>query len=290
MSDLVLSILSSTAILMLFKSFEKLEIPIFPAIIINYAMAFCLGVFVNGGNNGLAGFFQGSQANWMGFAMVLGLGLIAMFFMIGKSAQEAGISVTTVAGKISVVIPMVFSILYYGEAVTWIKVAGICLALAGLCCSVARDRTGPGEKSSWYLPLLLFLGLGAMDALVKLVQNDYLTEADAALFTGASFFFALGAGLLVSIARQVPLSVFMRAKVAVAGMLLGTANFGSIYFLINALNAGIFDSAALFGINSISIVVLSVFSARLFFKEQLSVLNWTGIGLALTAILFFMGA
>ncbi len=259
------------------------------AIIINYAMAFGLGLAVSHGTGSLR-LFNLFREPWIGIAAVLGIGLLTMFFMIGLSTQKAGMSVTTVAAKISVVIPMFFSIVYYGEPVTRIKVAGICLALAALICTVIRPGKKDADPSRWYLPLVLFVGLGGMDALVKFVQHEFVSDASSAAFTGAAFFFAFSAGLLTCLIRRVPFAGFVIPRVAVAGILLGTANFGSIYFLINALNSGIFDSAVLFGINSISIVALSVFCGMIIFRERLSVLNLAGVFMAGAAILLFVHA
>ncbi|MCG8614628.1 MAG: hypothetical protein MI802_00320 [Desulfobacterales bacterium] len=290
MIDLIFSILSCTAILVLFKSFERREIPIFHTIIINYVVAFGLGIAVNHGTGSLD-LLTLFREPWIGIAAGLGVGLIVMFFMIGLSTQRAGIMVTTVAGRISVVIPMLFSIFYYGEPVTRIKVAGICLALAALVCSVIRPvdnkKTDP---SSWYLPLVLFIGLGVLDTLVKFVQHEYVSDAASAAFTGASFFFAFCAGGLICLVRKEPFSGFVVPRVAVAGILLGTVNFGSIYFLINALNSGIFDSAVLFAVNSISIVALSVFCGTILFRERLSMLNLAGVIMAGSAIILFVQA
>ena len=289
MTDLAFSIISSTAILVLFKSFEERDIPLFHAIIINYAVAFSLGMAVNHGTDGIvaADFFR---APWTGPAAGLGICLITMFFVIGISTQKAGISITTVAAKISVVIPMLFSIFYYGESMTWIKAAGIGLALTGLACTVVRpEKSGAGD-SGWYLPLILFTGLGGMDALVKFVQHEYVSDAASAAFTGATFFFAFCTGLAVCLFRQISLSGFLKPRVVVAGILLGAANFGSIFFIINALNSGVLDSAVLFGINSISVMALSVFCGLIFFRERLSPLNRAGIGMAIAAILLFTRA
>lgn len=289
MADLVLSILSATAILVLFKSFERFGIPVFQAIIINYAVAVALGVAVSQSTGG-SGIEAMYKAPWIWFSAGLGACLLTMFFVIGASTQRAGISATTVAGRTSVVIPMLFSIFYYGEPVTPAKAAGILLALGALACTVVRPGNRSGSRAVWYLPLVLFTGLGLMDALVKFVQHEFVSGTDSAAFTGASFFFAFCTGLAVCLVRQVTLSVFMRLRVAAAGLLLGTANFGSIYFLINALNSGVFDSAVLFGINSISIVALSVFAGWVVFKERLTSLNWAGIGMAAAAIFLFVNA
>jgi len=282
-THLIFSVLSSTCILVIFKTIERLKIDIFHVIIINYAIAFSLGLFLNNGPVKFTGIDIG-HAPWLYFSALIGVCLISMFFIIGISTQRAGISVTSIAGKISVIIPMLFSIIYYNEALTLIKTTGIILALTALICSVLKKQGRHFDKRYLYLPLVLFAGTGSLDALVKLVQQDYISKDMSALFTGSSFFFAFISGIAICLVKKTPIGDFGRIRVLSAGILLGICNFGSIFFLINALNSNIFDSSVLFGINNIAIVALSVFLGCVFFNEKLSTLNWMGVFLSITAI------
>jgi drug/metabolite transporter (DMT)-like permease len=288
---LVFSALSSFAILIIFKTIDRLRVGLFQVIIINYAAAFTLGFFLNrssGGDDGPGlNIINLIQAPWFYTAMVIGLCLIAMFFLMGISTQKAGISVTSIATKISVIIPMLFSILYYHETLTPLKTVGIVLALPALVCITVKKKATGFDRRYVYLPLLLFLGMGGLDALVKFIQHEYLIQGTSAGFTGACFFFAFVAGLVICLVRQVSVREFTKIKVLAAGTLLGISNFGSMFFLINALDSNVFDSSVVFGINNIAIVGLAVFSGAVFFKERLSPLNWIGVTLSIAAIWIF---
>jgi drug/metabolite transporter (DMT)-like permease len=289
MIHLVFSILSSFSILIIFKTIGRRKIDLFQVIIINYAAAFTLGLLLNRVNGGSDGpglnVLSLIRAPWLYTSMAIGLCLIIMFFVIGISTQKAGISVTGIAGKISVIIPMLFSIVYYHETLTAIKTAGIVLALPALACIVVKKRDSRLDRRYLVLPLLLFLGMGGLDALVKFVQHEHIVPETSAGFTGACFFFAFVSGLVICLIRQVSVKEFIKTRVLVAGTLLGISNFGSMFFLINALNSRVFDSSVIFGINSVGIVGLSVFLALILFKERLSRLNWAGVLLATGAIL-----
>ncbi len=292
MIHLVFSILSSTSILIIFKIIEKLKIDIFHVIIINYPIAFTLGLFLSRGNGGTGSFngFGFNQAPWIYLSMLIGVCLIAMFFIIGISTQKAGISVTTISGKISVIIPMLFSIFYYDETLDPIKAVGMVLALCALVCTVIKKQGRGFDKSYVYLPLMLFIGMGVLDAVIKFVQHEYLANGNSAGFTGASFFFAFISGIIICLFKQVPVRQFIRQEVLCTGILLGICNFGSMFFLINALNSNIFDSSVVFGINSIAVVGISISTACIFFKENLSPLNWIGVFLSIVAITLFIYA
>ena len=80
----------------------------------------------------------------------------------------------------------------------------------------------------------------------------------------------------------------LQPKVLIWGSCLGLVNFGSIYFLVRALNfrdplGNGLDSSVVFGINNIGIVCLSVLLGRLAFSERLSLMNKTGIFICLLA-------
>jgi len=289
MVHLVFSILSTTSILIIFKTIEKLKIDMFQVIIINYAIAFSLGLFLNR-NSGTFNGFEFSKAPWIYLSILIGVCLIAMFFIIGISTQKAGISATTISSRISVVIPMLFSIFYYNETINPAKTLGIILAIAGLFCVVLKKQGKGFNKYHFYLPVILFMGMGILDAILKFVQHEYISKGDSAGFTGASFFFAFISGIIICLFKQVSIHDFFKKNVLFAGILLGICNFGSMFFLINALNSNIFDSSILFGINSIAIVCISLFSAYIFFKERLSALNWIGVSLSIAAITLFINA
>jgi len=69
------------------------------------------------------------------------------------------------------------------------------------------------------------------------------------------------------------------------GVALGVPNYFSIYFLLKALQHDSLNSASVFTINNVAIVMLSTLLGIIIFKERLSFKNWAGIGLAVISIL-----
>ena len=62
---------------------------------------------------------------WFLGAFCLGFLFITGFNIMGITAQRNGLSVASVAGKMSVVIPIVFGVFVYNESVGFVKVIGI---------------------------------------------------------------------------------------------------------------------------------------------------------------------
>jgi len=153
------------------------------------------------------------------------------------------------------------------------------------------EREHP-ERGIIFIPLLLFAGMGLVDSLVKLAQHQYVSDEETALFSAILFLNAFISGILAAIFYRKHNRYFLKGKVWGWGLLLGSVNFGSIYFLVRALHytspSGMhMDSSVIFGANNISIVALSVLIGLLVFKEKLKLINWIGVVLSALALLLF---
>lgn len=290
---LILCILSSTGIFVIFKSIERFSIPSLPVIVINYMVATLLGFLIN---PGIATYRGIAEMDWLPFSVLIGVLFILMFFLIAYSSRKAGISVTTVASKMSVIFPILFSILIDpSDRLSTLKLFAIIVTLAGVFLTVYKPRNGNLDLSVIYIPLILFIGMGLVDSLVKLAQHRFVSDDETALFSAILFLNAFLSGILVLLFFPGVHRSFLNMRTWGWGVLLGGVNFGSIFFLVRALNyissAGKgMDGSVIFGINNIGIVGLSVFIGKWVFREQLKPFNWLGIILsALALILFTLG-
>lgn len=279
---LVLATLSSTGIFIVFKLIGKNNVPIFNAILINYLIATFSGFWLTGKTS----VDTILNSDWVLQSMIIGVLFIVMFFLIGLSSQKAGISITTVASKMSVVIPMLFAIVAFNENLGIIKVLGVFLALVALSLSVYKksDKKSDFKAIVILLPLVLFIGMGIVDSTVIYSKEVYVDDSLASVFSATVFAFALLSGLIFSIFKLKVYKSFTKAKVWVLGAMLGIVNFGSIYFMIRALNSGVFQNSVVYGVINIGIVTLSVLAGTLFFNEKLSLVNKIGIVLSIFAI------
>ncbi len=274
---LLLSILSSTLIAILFKLQDRLGIRLFPVIVVNYVVATALGFVLLQVEWDIK---QVIKASWFFTALAVGLLLIAGFFVIGKSIQKAGISVTIVASKMSVVVPILFSIIAFREQVTQMKVIGLLLALVGIVLTVYPEKS-QRVKGHFILPVLLFLTLGLIDSLVKLGQTQ-VGAGYVPLFTAISFGVSAVIGIILWTGHS-KLKDVISGKELLVGILIGLANWGSMFFMIMALSYSGLDSSVVFGVNNIGVISLSVLVAFVFFRERLSKINWVGVFVAVIA-------
>jgi drug/metabolite transporter (DMT)-like permease len=208
-----------------------------------------------------------------------------MFQFVGYAVPKIGLGVTGISTRMGVVMPILFSILYYHEQIRALKVIGILLALTALFFIMYRKNILKTQTKYMFFPLLLFLGSGIADTFVKYSQQEFVSDELLPFFSTMIFFVSLIVGLIINLFRKESLFRNLNWKIIAWAVMLGTVNLGSIFFLLNALKNSNIDSSIVFGINHLSIITLVVLSGIIFFKEKLTKTNWLGIAFAFIAII-----
>ncbi len=284
---LILSILSSAAIYVIFKYLDRFKIGTFNVIIINYITASILGILLT---NTDVDIFPLIKNDWLPFSVIIGILFIMMFVVIAKSSQVVGIAVTTISNKMSVIIPIAGSIMIDPkDLLTNYKATGIILAILAVFLSVYRKRKVEFDPRNIYLPIILFLGMGLVDSIVKYAQQYHVADDVLPVFTVILFAMAAVAGIVTKLLRRTSFKELIQPKTIWWGIALGISNYGSLYFLIKALNykdvlGGTLDGSIVFGINNLGVIALSVIIGLIVFKEKFLKINWAGIILSLIAI------
>ena len=96
-------------------------------------------------------------------------------------------------------------------------------------------------------------------------------------------------GLLVVLASLKKQIRHFKPAVLIYGTILGMANFGSLFFLISALNHSGLESSVVFPLNNIGVVILSVSLAIIIFQEKISRMRLAGILISVLAIILLIG-
>lgn len=279
---LLLSILFATSLFVIFKYFNIYKINTLQAIVVNYIVAFILGMFAADAFSKITIVYQ---QPWFLGALLLGLLFVLIFFVMALTSQRNGISVASVVGKMSVVIPIVFGILLYNESVTFLKVIGVLIALSAVYLSSVKEKEENTEKTGLLLPILLFLGSGIIDTTLKFVETNYVSLTDVSYFSGSLFGIAGVFGILILIGKQFKSRDKIELKNIIAGVVLGVPNYFSIVFLIKALQNKNIESSTFFTINNVGVVVVSTLVGLFLFKENFTMKNKIGVGLAILGII-----
>ncbi len=278
---LVLSILISSLLFVIFKLFDVFKINTLQAIVVNYVIALSFGLVTSSTSVSIT---EIPKQPWFLGAFCLGFLFISIFNIMGITAQRNGLSVASIAGKMSVVIPIIFGIVVYNEGVGFVKLIGILMALIAVYLSSAKSDNNPVKFKNLLFPLLLFIGSGVLDTGLKYVETTSVSTGEEPMFLATIFGCAFVLGVFVMVTQMINGKFQFHWKNIIGGIVLGVPNYYSMEFLLKAFKTDI-DSSTLFTINNVGVVILTTVFALAFFKEKLIKKNWIGLGLAVISIL-----
>jgi drug/metabolite transporter (DMT)-like permease len=277
---MILSILSSTGLFLLFKVFNKFNVGIFPVIVINYLTCFLAGnIWL-----GKANLFSTAvwQFNWFWPMASLGIFFISTFYLTGMATKTAGAGPTSVASKMSVVLPALYAVLFLQEKVGFLQYVGMGLSLYSVFLMTPESKGHKTVMGAFRLLLLVFIGSGIVDTGLSVLKHKYRMVDDAVMST--LIFGAAGAIGLVLLAIR-PGKHRFTWREFVGGIVLGMCNFISLVALFKAIAFFHGQTAWLFAINNIAVVLCSTVGSMFLFKESHTGKRYIGLGLAALAIL-----
>lgn len=278
----LLSVVCSVLVSVLLKLVRRFDVDVSQAIAWNYVVASVLTAVVLQPSLTT---LREPAAPWLALA-ALGILLPTIFLALAASVRHAGIVRSDAAQRLSLLLSLLAAFVLFGEQLTGLKTLGIALGLLALLCMVWCNGHGAtnGGVAGWLYPLLVFGGFGTIDILFKRV-------ALAGVPLGASLQAMFALALLVAFAlqlwRRVQDQTRFTARSALAGVLLGLANFGNILFYLRGHQALPQHPALVFASMNIGVVALGALVGLLVFRERLSRLNLAGVVLALVAIVLF---
>jgi drug/metabolite transporter (DMT)-like permease len=284
MISISIAVITVTWIFILFKLFPKYNINTFQAVVFNYLAAFCCGIILYGN--------QITQKivihyEWMIWAIICGALFISLFFLMGKSSQNNGVSLTTVVVKMSMAFSMILMIIIYHETLTIYKIAAISLALVGIFFLSKEKQNSEKKNNDKILLIILFIGCGLLDFVLNYVQNFKLQYISSPLFSAFGLGLAGVIGCLILIIKSFKRKEKVTFKNIVAGILLGVPNYFSIYYLIHSYEVlDLPDSTVLALLNVLS-VLASLVAGYFMFKEKITWLKSVGIICCLISIFLF---
>src|SRR5436305_9677412 len=112
MINLIGSIVLTSWLTLSFKWVELLRLDRLQAIVFNYIFCVITGSIVNGH---VPDYSANLHTGWFKWACLMGAVFISLFNVIAFTAQRIGVAVASVANKLSLVIPFVFSLYLYNE-------------------------------------------------------------------------------------------------------------------------------------------------------------------------------
>lgn len=282
MISLFISLVLTTVIIVLFKLFSRFNIDNVYPITINYAVSVGYSYFSLDAGSSMPVF--NSPSGWM--SMLLGVLFFCGFTLFAFTSQKVGVALAGLSSKMSVIIPVLLGVFYFGESFTWIKMVGMCVVFLSFYLSLMPKEGKPFTLKFLMFPLLLFLASGTIDSLTKVYSSLFITSSnDIQLYLLQTFFVATMVGGVVILIKQLSSSNKKSSWVhnVVAGLLLGHVNYWCTYFFMEAIDR--LPATVMFPVFNTGIIFFSTLVGFVFFKEKLSRINLIGLSLALVAIL-----
>ncbi|GAB4053836.1 EamA/RhaT family transporter [Spirosoma litoris] len=292
-----LSILLSVLLLLNFRIFPRYEVNTFQAIVFNYPVCFLTGLLLLPAGQSFAIDFS---QTWTWLAFGLGVGFILTFLLSGASTQRMGITATSLANNLSLVIPVCFSLFVFqtgGKTFDLLNYLGLILAVVAVGLSTYKKEPPTVEADSStkstsrrlganvLLPVAVFLFYGATNTMINYMNIRYIPSADKTIqVTLTMVLGAIVAGLLMLVVRIIQGKEKIQVKSLIGAVTLGVPNFLSFYTLLLALSAFGSNGAFVYPLYNIGVILVAALMAALFFKEQLSTANKIGLALAILAI------
>lgn len=276
---LILSILCSVTVGVLFKFARRYTISITQIVATNYVLALILCYF----------FFSPdlatvtAQAPW-GIYIPLGILLPSIFLFLAASIQHMGIVKTDAAQRLSLFIPILAAWLIFGEQFNALKITAFLIAFPALLLILTKPSDNTENK--WVYPAVVLVGFGLIDILFKQI----------ALYTNlpytTSLFVVFGIAMAIML---VVISVEIRYKKRklkyqsiLFGALVGLFNFGNILFYLKAHQSFAENPSTVFAGMNMGVIIIGSLTGIFVFKEKLSKMNFTGLFLALIAIVLIV--
>jgi drug/metabolite transporter (DMT)-like permease len=214
------------------------------------------------------------------FGMFLGLLFVLSFFVFAKAIGLAGTGLATTSSRLSVVIPIILSIIIYSETPNEYHLLGIILTFITFILfylSIKGNRK-KGEGVRKYLILILvFIGIGFNDFAMKIFKNWRMVDEEP-YFVFFIFTFALLFSSIYILVKKIKL----KKSTFITGLIMGVPNVFSTIFLLAALT--ILPGIIVYPLMNVGVIVATTLLAYIFWKERPDKFGITGLIVGIIAI------
>ena len=285
MINLIYTIILFNILIIIFKLFAKYKVNNLQALIVNYLTATFCSYFFLETTFSLEHILQSA---WLNHAIIIGTLFMITFNLYSFGIQKVGISVTTVANKMSLIIPVCAALILYPEQekLTMIKAMALFLAFIGIyLCITESGKIIFNNKYLWII-ITLFIGQGVCDAIFNDFAQTFINtlKTESFLFFMTLFFMASISGIIIHITKYNKRNNNIKLKNIIWGIAFGVPNFFSLFFFLKVLADPNIVSSIAFPLLSMGIVISSSLIGLYAFKERITRNNWIGILISICAI------
>lgn len=282
---LVLTVLIITSFFVIFKLFALYEVHTFTAVVLNYGVCVLTGLIYYGYDNTASLTYE--LDNIWYYAALLGVFFISGFYLMAHASQKVGMAMSTLASKLSMLIPIVVSLMLWNQGKEYpITVyLGLLLAIVSVFVITITGKKGAKLSSSnLVLLLLVLLTSGAVDGVLSYVNTVYNHVHFQYVFPIYAFLVAFILGSSILLVREPNQLKNISKLTLIGGTILGVINYFSLVVLMKTLSAFNHDASVVFPYINLSVIIVSTFIGVLVFKEKIDFKKMIGIVLAVVSI------
>jgi drug/metabolite transporter (DMT)-like permease len=280
---LLLAILFTSSLFLLFRWYSDLMLNIFQTIVWNYVVCSITGYVVQ--IDSLTEAIYAKHTDTLIAATLLGSCFLPVFFLMGTSTRLAGITPTTMANKLSMIIPAGFAILVGLAPFTWMQILAIILGVISIYIVTQKTNTTSETTTFNLLPWLVFISGGLLDLGILYINKNIVTAESGGLFSVHVFVAAAVVGMISLSTAIIFKKDTFQWKSILSGILLGIPNYFSIYFLLKSLDHFKNDGSFVFPSMNLSIIIFTAIVSFVLFKEKLTARIGIGLVVATCSIL-----
>lgn len=216
------------------------------------------------------------------FGAWLGLLFVLSFFAFAKAISYAGTSLATTSSRLSVIIPILLSILIFNELPNELHIIGFLFTVITFVLiyfSVkGNHKDGEGVLKYFFL-IAVFVGIGINDFAMK-VFKSWRPVQEEPFFV----FFIFSSAFVYSSIYIITRKIKINRQTALWGLVLGIPNVFSTVFLLGAL--ALLPAILVYPLMNVGIILFTTLLAFLIWKEKLNRRGIFALASGLLAILF----
>ena len=219
------------------------------------------------------------------YALCYGTLLCASMYCGYKALQLGPLSLTSLISAFSVIVPILYGIICFDEAITTYKIIGICFLMLALILINIKRSNQQGNKPNirWAIFIFLtFIGNGLCSVIQTKHQRIYPGEHTSEFMIIAMFLCAV-VYLTIALTRF-SLKDFWKIKGKRFGIMSGVSNVLANYITLKL--AGLENASIMFPIISAGTVFATVICGTVVFKEHLKFNHIIAIICGISAIVF----
>lgn len=196
--------------------------------------------------------------------LFLSLLFVGSIFAFSKSVSLSGAALSTVSSRLSVLVPIILSIIFFSDLPNTYQVFGLILTLVTIILFYfsIRNNTAKKQKNNKFFYLIsILLGIGVADFFMKVFLENW-AASNKPWFLFWIFFFSF----LITVSLTIKKKVQFNKSTLVLGIIMGIPNIFSSYFLLEALSS--YSAVFVYPFVNISIIIFTSIIVKVIWKEE----------------------